>query len=173
MNGIPSNVRPHHWGFANAWLKSSFQRIPETLVSAVARAGSAEPLIESWVSFGKTLEAEDRLQPEGLGADTYAVGQGDERWFVAVVVLPPPEHVGESRFVAMAVQPAGRRPEPEEEDSPRAESDLRYFLLERGDGGDTLLEWKGDERCELESGLADDESSFVHAVSRLLSAETS
>lgn len=174
MSGIPKRVRPHHWGFANGWLENSFQRIPETIVAAIARAGSAEPVVESWNNFAKTLEPEDRFPAEDLKTASYRAQTDLGDWFLAVVEFPPPKHPGEAHFAALAVAPAdgGLRPDLEE-DQPRDGTRTRYFLLERSDhSAPTLWEWNGDERNRVQtsSGAPPDaeESAFVRAVIDIL-----
>lgn len=170
MTGIPKRVRPHHWGFANGWLENSFQRIPETIVAAIARAGSAEPVADSWNNFAKTLEPEDRHPADELGAASYRARTERGEWFLAVVEFPPPKHPGEAYFAALAVAPDGGQLRPDlEEDQPREGTRTRYFLLERSDNSaPELWEWNGDERNRVQtsSGAPPDaeESAFVRAV---------
>lgn len=173
VSGIPERVRPHHWGFANAWLKSSFQRIPETIVAALARAKSAAPVRDAWANFSKTLEAEERLEPEGLDAATYAATADGGDWYVAVVEFPPPEHPGEAHFAALAVQPGDGELQPDlEEESPRSGTRFRYFLLEHAESGDPeLVEWTGEQRRVLDvegTGPEADSEAFVRSIIDLL-----
>ena len=176
MSGIPSSARPHHWGFAHAWLRRSFQRIPETIVSAIARARSAAPVVDAWRNFAKTLDEDDRLPAEGFEATTYSAPADEGDWYLAVVTFPPPENAEEAHFVALCVRPPDGQLNPEkrersedegaipagvdseDEDQPEQppeprtepEADHRYLLLERTDDGETrLVEWRGGDRRVL------------------------
>jgi hypothetical protein len=173
VSGIPASARPHHWGFAHAWLRRSFQRIPETIVSAIARTRSAAPVVDAWQNHAKTLDEQDRLPPDGLEAATYSAPGAEGDWYLAVVTFPPPEQAHEAYFGALCVRPpdgqldpetrerrdddraipAGRDPdEVDEVDEPpdrqvEPEAEHRYLLLERtDDGGTRLVEWVDGER---------------------------
>ena len=154
MSGIPKSARPHHWGFANAWLRRSFQRIPETLVSAIANARSADPVIEAWENFAKTLDEEERLSPEGMEASAFTAPSDDGPWYIAVVTFPAPKHAHEAYMAALAVRPPDAPLDPErEDDAPAPGTDLRYILLERADdpGDVTWVEWIDDEDETLDA----------------------
>jgi len=176
MSGIPKSARPHHWGFANAWLRSSFQRIPETMVSAIAKARSADPVVDAWERFAKTLDEEDRLAPEGMAASTYTTASPEGDWYIAVVEFPAPENAHEAYMAALAVRPADDRLRPDEEDeAPRDGTDHRYLLVERtgtpGEG--QWVAWEGDEREPIDTpgcvgkGVPEPEV-FVRTVTDLL-----
>lgn len=176
MSGIPKSARPHHWGFANAWLRSSFQRIPETMVSAIAKARSAAPVIDAWRNFAKTLEEEDRLPPDGLAASTFTAASDDGDWYIAIVEFPEPENDHEAHLAALAVRPADGRLRPDDEDeAPRDGTNYRYLLVERAGrtGEARWVEWEGDEREEFAppQGVGKsvpDADVFVRAVTDLL-----
>lgn len=176
MSGIPASARPHHWGFAHAWLRRSFQRIPETIVAAIARTRSAAPVVDAWQNHAKTLDEQDRLPSDGLQAATYSAPGSEGDWYLAVVTFPLPEQGHEAYFGALCVRPpdgtlnpeqrertddegaipAGRDPDevdeadqtPDREVEP--ETAHRYLLLERTDDDRTrLVEWLGGDRDVL------------------------
>ncbi len=175
VSGIPASARPHHWGFAHAWLRRSFERLPETIVAAIARARSAAPVVDAWQNFGRTLDDAERLAADGLEASSYVSPSETGDWYLAVVSFPPPEHPEEVHFAALCVRPPdgelrpGLREEAgqegpraaglEEDDRPsdsaegrppEPEADLRYILLERIDPGETrLVEWEHSSREQL------------------------
>jgi len=166
MSEIPERARPHHWGFANAWLRNSFGRKPETIVTAIARAPGPEPVVEAWRNFSKTLDGEERLSAEGLETASYRVEGEEGPWFVAVVEMPEPEGREEAEFLALAVQPPGGELRPTREDeSPREGTRTQYFLLERlGDGRTRWVEWVGDTREARAAAPPADREEFVRAV---------
>ena len=171
MAAIPDHTRPHHWGFANAWLRRSFQRIPETLMSALAHAPSAEPLTESWINFGQTLEEEDRLEAEPMDVSTFSAVDPDGRWYLAVIEMPEPLRDGEAHRIVLAVSPPDDQLDPDrEDDSPDPETRQAYFVLERdADGRATrLIRWRADESTPTDLTPADDPQAVASAVTDLL-----
>jgi len=166
MTEIPDRARPHHWGFANAWLRNSFKRKPETIVLAIARAPGPEPVVEAWRNFAKTLDEEERVPPQGLETASYQIGDSREPWYVAVVDMPEVEGREEAELVALAVRPGDGELRPEREgETPREETETRYVVLERAADGETRwIEWVGDDRETRDLQPAADREHFVRAL---------
>lgn len=158
---IPRGTRPHHYLFAREWLRQSFERRPEMLVLALARATArdegAVPVRETWRGMGKSLPEEDRVEPSQISVRTF-VDDTTPASFFAIVTMPPPMATGEAHAIGLGVMPADGELEPEDDDAegPREGTRIAYGLAEATDDGPRLVVYDNDQTTPLDHQVTDD-----------------
>jgi hypothetical protein len=158
---VPRGTRPHHYLFAREWLRQSFERRPEMLVLALARATArdegAVPVRETWRGMGKSLPEDDRVDPQQMSVRTF-VDETTPASYFAIIELPPPMATGEAHAIGLAVVPAGGELQSEDDDLEGARDGTvaAYGLAEATESGPRLIVIDGEETTELDHQVTDD-----------------
>ena len=147
--------RPHHYRFGHRALPSVLLSPRVDLRAIVDQGRVLAGLRSTWVSVGEELDAQDRLDDDGLNCAVVEVAgtQG------LLVTLPAPADATEAYFtLVLPLAPAGTR---------------RYFTLEFswdvvGARPSTVIgEWSDRGHLNWGGSPAPDPASFLTAVERL------
>jgi hypothetical protein len=129
-------ARHQHHAFAHVLLRDRVLADPAATFDAIALPGCGDFLVDLWSAARS--DDEPFLSPEGLRVDV----EGD----IALVTVPPPARISEVYMIAVARNPGA------------------YFVLERGEQGPFLAEWRRDTRLRLQEISPPTRRLFLAAV---------
>jgi len=157
-------AREHHYIFVHDAFRSlMFDN--DGLAERLGTPGGVQMILSLWEKVGQRVVERgtgEALSPEGLEVVSSGLRVADNHvGIMAVIQLPEPVGIKEAYFIGVTVKPLAKP----------WETPLRYFTLEVGKNGTTVLgEWDEDTHTSHGAGPLPDRDAFIEAVWKIYTA---
>jgi hypothetical protein len=153
-----------HYGFAHVALPRLLDEDPESMIGRLSAADGSDTLLRLWNRVGVPMPPAERVEPQGLGVDSFRLHDGS---FVAFVTLPTPAVSPEAWFVVIWVGPGGPI---KGYGGPSFEHGYYTLELSEADDGsrmNVLAQWRQGAHANFGEGPPSNEGAFLRAVCAL------
>jgi len=157
-------ARSQHYHFVHSTLPRFLDEDRDGMIERLSAADGGDTLLRAWNRLGEQMPAAERVEPKGLGVNSFRLDDGS---FVAFVTLPTPEVPPEAWFVVIWAWPEG--PSDGHEGRPFAHGYYTLELSEAQDGSpmNVLAQWRQGAHEKFGAGPPSNQGAFLRAVCAL------
>jgi hypothetical protein len=157
-------ARSQHYRFAHIVLPQLLDEDGEGMIGRLSAADGSDTLLRVWNRLGEQMPLAERVEPKGLGVDSFRLDDGS---IVAFVTLPTPTVSPEAWFVVIWASRGA--PMNGHEGLPLEHG---YYTLELGEAEDfspmnIVAQWRHGTHANFGEGPPSNEGAFLQAVCTL------